>query len=435
MTQRFLTSEKTVAFLEESHLLPLVSIVIAIRIPWIGMQEGLALMTARMLRRGCARLSSIRTEEAIDQLGGELSIHASPTFLHIHVQVISRNVEAFIDLLGEIIRTPLFLKEEFEKLKKETLAEIIEGRDHDRHLAQLAFYQGLFGDHPYGKSSLGSHGSVESFHIETIRAFFKQHFIPENIILGFAGDLSEKQAHTYSAKLLSGLPKMSIEQAPFSHSDPELPFHGRKLILVDKPERTQTQILIGTFGTSPHDSDHTALLVANGIFGGTFTSRLMREIRSKRGWSYGASSYLEIDQCRHAFWMGTFPASTDAAACIALQLQMYASFLENGVSRREVEFIKRYLLRSRVFDIDTPSKRLSQALSVELLKLPPTYYSDYPKRVKAITAEQTNEAIRLRLSASDLLITVVGTAQEILQPIQEATAPLSQCTILPFTSV
>ena len=82
---------------------------------------------------------------------------------------------------------------------------------------------------------------------------------------------------------------------------------GRRLLVVDKPERTQTQILVGTLGTSPHDDDHVPLVVGNAVFGGTFTSRLMKEIRSKRGWSYGASARAGIERQRQSWVLWTFP--------------------------------------------------------------------------------------------------------------------------------
>ena len=85
---------------------------------------------------------------------------------------------------------------------------------------------------------------------------------------------------------------------------------GRRLLVVDKPERTQTQILVGTMGTSAHDDDHVPMVVGNAVFGGTFTSRLMKEIRSKRGWSYGASARTGIDRRRQSWVLWTFPAAT-----------------------------------------------------------------------------------------------------------------------------
>jgi len=207
---------------------------------------------------------------------------------------------------------------------------------------------------------------------------------------------------------------------------------GRRLVFVDKPERTQTQVLIGSLGTQPHDEDHHALSVANAIFGGTFTSRLMREVRSKRGWSYGASARLGVDRHRQAFTMWTFPAATDAAACLALELDLLSTFVAKGITTRELSFIKRYLARSYAFEIDTAAKRMHQALDVELLDLPADYYSGYIAHVEGVTLETANGAVSRRLGAKDLLITVVGTASEILEPVRAAIPELASHEVVPF---
>jgi zinc protease len=203
-------------------------------------------------------------------------------------------------------------------------------------------------------------------------------------------------------------------------------------VFVDKPDRTQTQILIGTLGTWPHDPDHVPLTVANAVFGGTFTSRLMNEIRSKRGWSYGAHARLSIDRQRQAFSMWTFPAAEDAPACLALELDLLEKFVNGGITPREAAFIQRYLVRSHAFDIDTAPKRLHQGLDVELLGLPKDYYSTYVEHVKAVTPETANAAVRARIRPEDLLVVVVGTASRTFDPVRDAVKNLGSHEIVPF---
>ncbi len=139
---------------------------------------------------------------------------------------------------------------------------------------------------------------------------------------------------------------------------------GRRLLVVDKPERTQTQILVGTLGTSAHDEDHVPLVVGNAVFGGTFTSRLMKEIRSKRGWSYGASARTGIDRRRQSWVHLDVPrrrgrrrlASSSRSSCSRPGLR-------GGVTPREIAFIQRYLVRSHAFEIDTASQATAPGVS------------------------------------------------------------------------
>ena len=431
-TVRFAAGDGVVAFVEESHSLPLVSIVVSLcsgsaHDP--AGKEGLMRLAARMLRRGCAGLVSREIDDAIDQLGAEMSVDVSASQVTVHTQVIRRNLEPFVALLRRLLSTPTFDEEELARMKRETIAELIEARDSDRSLCHAAFRREVFAGHLYARPAAGTTISVATVTTADARATYERHFARKNIVLGFAGDITPDEARVIARELTCALPEG--ESVPDPATAPVLP-PGRRLVFVDKPERTQTQILIGTLGTSPHDPDHVAIGVACAIFGGTFTSRLMREVRSKRGWSYGASARLAVDRQRQAFSMWTFPAATDAPACIKLELDLLEALVTTGVTARETAFIRRYLMRSHAFDIDTAPKRLAQAMDVELLGLPADYYTGYVDAVSKITEVEANAAIKARLSTANLRVVVVGTASSLLDGVRAAIPGLLGESVVPF---
>jgi zinc protease len=421
-----------VLLVEESHALPLVSIVVSLRsgsaFDPVG-KEGLARIVGRMLRRGCEGMKAHAIEDAIDRLGGEISIDLSASSLSVHGQVIGRNLDPFIDLFARLLGTPEFPLDELERLKRETAAEILESRDNDRALAQKFFRQNMFAGHPYGRSSHGTLASVEAIGEADVRAFYARHFTRANTVLGFAGDVTLDRARAVSARLLAKLPTGAEVADPVS---PPPHLKGRHLVLVDKPDRTQTQIIIGGMGTSPHDDDHVALGVANAIFGGSFTSRLMKAVRSERGWSYGAYARMAIDRQRQAFSMWTFPQATDAAPCIGLELELLEAWVTGGVTQAELDFIKQYLIRSQAFEVDTAPKRLHQALDIEVIGLPKDYHSGYSAKVAEVTTESANAAVKRRISAADLLVVVVGTADQIRPQVEKAVGPVVDLKVVPF---
>src|SRR5690606_16514030 len=191
------------------------------------------------------------------------------------------------------------------------------------------------------------------------------------------------------------------------------------------------QILIGRLGTHPQDPDHTALLVGNAVFGGVFTSRLMRAVRSERGWSYGASSRLAIDRVRESFNMWTFPAAGDAAACIELELGLMEQWVSEGISEEELAFAKSCMIKSYAFAVDTADKRLEQAMDVRLLALPPDYFQGYTTRIANVTRDEVNAALRERLSPRDLVIAVLATEAELGPRLRELPG-LSSVEVVPF---
>jgi zinc protease len=421
-----------VGFVESSTALPLVSLSLSLRSGSLADAEGkdgLSRITARMMRRGCKGMTSPEIESAVDRLGGEIGFDVGPSTISLHGQVIRRNLQPFIELIALILGTPTFDPDELARLKRETVAELLETRDNDRALAGLAFRRALFAGHPYARTAAGRPASVETITREEVLATYARRFVQADIVIGFAGAITEDEAKTLGSVLVR-----SVAEGPHVETvltDPVAP-SGRHLFFVDKPERTQTQILIGGLGTHPRDPDHHPLVAATAIFGGTFTSRMMREIRSKRGWSYGTSARLSIEKKRHAFTMGAFPAAADCAPCIALELKLLEDFTKDGVTPRELAFIKNYLIRSHAFEIDTAPKRLGQVLEVELLDLPADYHTKYLDHVREVTLESANAAVQQRLSAENLVVVVVGTAGDILESVLKAVPNLVDHAVQPF---
>lgn len=419
-------------FVEPSHALPLVSVLVAFRSGAAHDppgRDGLARITARMLRRGAEGYTANQIEETVDSLGGELGADVAVSTSSVHLEVIKRSLDRFAELGATVLARPTFDPRELDRLLREAEAELIEARDSDRALCSRAFRRTLFAGHPYGRRVAGTIPSLRSITRDDVASFYARHYTRRNAILAISGDLEPEEARALAARLLDGLPEG--EPIPDPVPPPERR-PGRRLVFVDKPERTQMQMVLGGLGTDARDPDHVPLLVANTAFGGTFSSRLMQEVRAKRGWSYGAYARVAFDRQRDAFTMWTAPAASDAAACLKLQLELLHGLIEEGITEEELRFVKDYLVRSHAFEIDTARKRVHQPLEEALFDLPPGYHASYLSRVEAVTLEEANAALRARLSKDDLVISVVGTHAEIGGAIEAAVPGLAGVDVLPF---
>jgi zinc protease len=417
---------------ETSRALPLVSITISERSGAIDDppgKEGLARFAVRLMRRTGGGLTPQEVDTRIDSLGGALGADASQSTAGFHGTVISRSLEPFVDLLIDVLARPGFSADEHGRLQREIQSDLVELRDNDRALAQRWFRCKLFADHAYGRSSGGTIASVSAIAPEDVKAQHARSMCSDNLVFAFAGDIDADGATRVAERIVAALPRGA--RSGDALGDPR-PVPGRRLVFVDKPERTQTQILIGGLGTHPRDADHVALHVANTVFGGTFTARMTREIRSKRGWSYGAYSNLPYDRHRQAFSMWTFPKAEDAAACVRLEIELLEAWRDRGISARELAWAQRYLTRSHAFAIDTAQKRVGLALDEEIYDLPAGYYADYIDHTNAVTLEQANQAVRDRISTDDLLVVVVGTASEIGDALRDAIPNLARSEVVPF---
>ena len=244
-----------------------------------------------------------------------------------------------------------------------------------------------------------------------------------------SGSRGAHEGKALAERLLAGLPEGAA--VPDPAGPPESP-KGRRLVIVDKPDRTQCQMIVGGLGTHPRDEDHVPLFVANTVFGGTFTSRLMQEIRVKRGWSYGASSRAGFDKQRDAFAMSAAPAATDAAGCLALMMELLVAWRKEGITEAELDFAKKYIVRSHAFEIDTARKRVHQKLERALYDLPEDYHATFLDKVQKVDLAAANEAVRHRVSEDDVVMGVVGTAAEVAESLSKAVPNLAKVETVPF---
>ena len=206
---RFDLDGGALALLEASQALPLVSIVVSLR-SGAGADPdgrgGLARIATRMLRRGCEGLAAEQIDFRIDLLGAEMTVDTSTSTVAIHAQVIARNLDPFVDLLARLLGTPTFPEDELERLKRETVAEIVEARDSDRVVAQKALQRTFFEGHPYGRNPGGTTRSVEAIARADVLAFYRRHVVKGNAVIGLSGAISPERAVEVARRLVAVLP-------------------------------------------------------------------------------------------------------------------------------------------------------------------------------------------------------------------------------------
>jgi zinc protease len=426
------TEDRSNVLVETSHDLPLVSISVAFSMgaledPPGG--DGSVRLLARLMRRSAGGRSAEQNDALVEGMGAALGAEVTQSTITFQGSVIARSLDRFGEFLLDALARPALPEDELARLKRETLAELIETLDDDRSLARRWFRRTLFAGHPYGRSAGGTRAGVEGATLDTLRDLYRKLIVRENLVVAMAGDVTKERAQRFvdqlSAALASGT--RLVDRTPEPTIKP-----GRHLVLVDKPERTQTQIIIGGLGSHPADADHFPLALANTAFGGTFTARLMQEVRVKRGWSYGAYSSLPFDRRRQAFSLWTFPKASDAPACIALELELLQAFRKTGLKKSELGWAKRYLMRSHAFAIDTTAKRVGLKLDSVLYDLPPGYFENYLETLRGITLEQANEAVKTRLSDENLVFTVVGTESVVGQAVRDAIPNLASTSVVRY---
>jgi zinc protease len=181
------------------------------------------------------------------------------------------------------------------------------------------------------------------------------------------------------------------------------------------------------------DPDFLPLSVALAAFGGHgMSARLMNEVRTKRGLAYGA--YMTLAERRGvgvaAGWV--FSGTDKTVATLKLVLKLFVALMEKGVTAQEVEFFKRFLIGSHASEMDVPEHRLDARVSAEIAGLPPDFVDSYGARVRALTADEVNAAIKRRVHARDLAITMVASAPVMKKLLVDSKVQESAIDVVPF---
>lgn len=408
-----------VAF-EEDDQLPLVYVSVALRAGAVTDpkdQAGLTRFVSEMVLRGTKKRDKEQINLLLDQLGSSLEVETRSESTIFRGAVLKDSLPEYMDLMYEILTQPSFPEREIKKLKAETISALLELRGNDRSLAQKHFREFLFDDHPYSKNPLGTIGAVERFNREQVQAFYDRIFREKRFLVVGTGDTSKSALDAWAKKLAQARPG---GDEPKELADPAMP-QKRKLQIVDKPDRTQTWIYAGHVGVRPTDESYFPLYVANHAYGGgSFSARMMTEIRAKRGWSYGAYSYFLHGTEPHSWQFMLFPASKYTPEALDLALKMATDFKTKGLSAEEFEFARTSLINSDGFRYDTPKKRAENILEERLLNLPDGFNRTYGENLKKVSLEDANKAVAKFLNPDNFAITVLATAKDLKSKLAKA---------------
>lgn len=396
--------------------------------------DGLANFATELQRRGASGRSRAELDTAIDALGASVHVLCWHDQVLFEAVALKENIDAACALLADVLIRPDFPAAESEKLRRELDAHLDDLRDDDNSLVQRFFARGLYGTHPYGRPIGGTKESLKKYSVDFARAWFRHYLVDGNLVFGSAGDLSTTEAQALIARHFSALPKGPHRELEISSPEPSAR-RGLRLILVDKPERTQSQILLGQLAPRWGDADWLPLLIGTTAFGGTFTARLMEEVRVKRGLSYGASARLGGGRGRRALSVHVFPAAVQTAETLELVLRLYKEWAQEGLRPEEVLFAKSYLQKSHAFTIQTADDRLNLTTRLLLSGMPLDYVTTFPERIGAITERSVRDAMAATLRPDDLLITIVGTAKTLLPELQKVPAlKRADIEVVPYDS-
>jgi zinc protease len=309
-----------------------------------------------------------------------------------------------VDTLATILTQPDFPEAALERERQRTIIALQDEAQTPARLAQNAFYRGLFPSHPYAEPSLGNDQSVPQLSRSDMIGFHERYYVGKNALIAIVGDVDRAGAAALAENVLGRLP--AGEAAPVLPATPEL--EGAKTVRVVHPSQ-QTHILVGQPGVARGDPDYFALYLGNHILGGSgFGSRVVHEVREKRGLSYSAYTYFSPMSVQGPFVMGLQTRTDQAAQAQDVLMDTLRSFLDEGPSAKELREAKDNITGGWPLRVASNRDIVGYVAAIGFYDLPLDYLDLFPKRIEALSAEEVRDAFKRHVDPQRWLTVVVG---------------------------
>lgn len=394
------------AWLVEAHDIPFTALEIHFRggasLDAPGKRGAINLMTAT-LEEGAGTMDSQGFAEATEALAAQFSFDVGDDSLNISARMLTENRDKAVDLLREALINPHFDQASLDRVRGQVQSIIASDAQDPNAIAGQKFRALAFGDHPYGSSLNGTADSVKALTREDMFDAKARVMARDRLVVSAVGDITADELGALLDRLLGDLPATGAPMPPRA----ELRLTGGTTVVdYDTP---QSVVILGQPGLAMDDPDFFAAYVLNQILGeGGFSSRLMAEVREKRGLTYGIYTYLVTRDLAET-WQGSFASANEKVAeAIEVTRAEWARAAKGEVTDTELSEAKTYLTGAYPLRFDGNDQIAAILAGMQLNHMPIDYINTRNAQVEAVTKEDVARVAKRLLDADALRFVVVG---------------------------
>ena len=396
-------------FVVENHKIPMVSYSLSLDNDPVleGDKTGYVIMTGELLRAGTTNRSKDEIDESIDFIGAYLSTSASG----IYGRSLKKHSEELLDIMSDILYNPAFPQDELEKTKKQWITGLKSQENEPTAIAANVADVLRYGkDHPYGE--LQTEESINSITVDDCKSYYNTYFSPGVAYLIIVGDISMKEAKKQVKKHFAQweskeVPKHKYE-FPQGYDSPKVAVSNR-----DGAKQSIIEVTY-TIDLKPGSEDVIPAKVMNFVLGGgSFSSRLMQNIREDKGYTYGAYSSLSSDELVGKFKASASVRNTVTDSALVQVLKEMNRIRTEKVSEEDLQMMKNVLTGSFSRSLEDPQTIARFALSTAKYNLPKDYYQTYLKKLNAVTPDDVQRVAKKYIRPENAIILAVGDVAQI----------------------
>lgn len=416
--QRVVSPGGIEAWLVEDHTNPIIALELAFRggaaLDPVD-KSGLATFVASTIDEGAGPLDSQAFQGELDNLSISLRFDAGLDSFNGSLETLTENRARAFELLRLALTEPRFDQEPVERIRSQLIARLSREAEDPDYIASRVLRHLMFGEHPYARPTRGTETSMSRITVDDLRSFVQQRFGRDRLYIGVVGDITPEDLGKALDETFLALPEKA---APFTVPAATVA-NGGETVVIAKPI-PQSVVVLGQQGIARDDADYYAAYVVNYILGGGgFSSRLVEEVREKRGLAYSVYAYLAPFDHGSMIAGGTATQNARVGESLDLIRQEWRRMAEQGPSAEELDAAKRYLTGSFPLRFSSSDNIAGMLVGMQLEDLGIDYLENRNGYVEAVTLEDARRVAARVYQPDSLTVVVVGTPEGVT-PTREA---------------
>ncbi|MCU7834533.1 MAG: insulinase family protein [gamma proteobacterium symbiont of Taylorina sp.] len=367
---------------------------------------GLAKLTNGLIFEGTSEMDANQIAEKFAGLGVEYGNGSYRDMAIVNIRTLSYEQQRndAVNLLSHILSQANFPDEALQRESARMLVALDYEDQTPSKKASRYFYQSLYSEHPYGTPPSGIRESLKAIKQKDLLRYYQQYYVAKNVVLAIVGDLTESQARGYAEKIANTMPAGSK-----AIDLPKADQHSKAIIVRENHPSTQTTVLMGQPVLKRGEKDLYALYIGNHILGGSgFSSRLMKEVRVKRGLTYSIGSYLVSMHAQGPYQFSFTTKKSSAKEAIKLVEQELKLFIEQGPTEEELSNAKLNITGSFPLRQTSNGDIVQNLAVIGFYDLPLDYLDNYNANIEAVTLEQIKSVFKKRVHPQTMAKIIIG---------------------------
>lgn len=372
-------------------------------------KQGLARMLSNTMDEGAGDLDSQAFQQALNDHSITLAFNAARDGFGGELKTLTRQKDKAFELLGLALNSPRFDKEAVDRMRDSNLTRLRSSMTEPEWMSARLVNDRIYDGHPYSKNSGGTLSSLKTITPEDLRKFQKSYLTRDRLLVTVTGDITPEDVSAQVDRVFSTLP----EKAPASETkDTDIMNQGKVYLFEQNIPQTLIEVVLPGFGRE--DPDYFALQILNHVYGGGgFGSRLMDDIREKRGLTYGIYSNVATFRHSKSISISTSTKNESAAEVLRMIKQSMTKMQSHPVSEKELKDAKSYIIGSMPLALSSTTAIAGMMLGIREDELPSDYLDTLSAKIEAVTLEDLQRVAKRVLDPEKTVVIMVGKPQNI----------------------